>query len=285
MFHKLKRLLKSNKNKKGDGEIMDKNEPIKELEDVKMGKPAVSERFFLGSDEKIKYYIVPPTAEAIRGADWQYSKIYTKCLMEDIPTSAEMLDILNRRGIIGSEFEQRAIELAQILEQSIKTLDEAPDLDTKRVAAVEVAAAREELFQWNQRLNGPMNNTAEQISDDARLEYLTSCVIVDVDGNKIWEVYENYLKETDQTLALKSRFEVMLYVQGLDSDFLNHTPEAEAMHEVEAEVISRAKDALEAARAVATEEIEEDAKKSTVETKSKTKRVKKIASKKKSDTR
>ena len=48
-------------------------------------------------------------------ADWQYSKAYTKCLMEDIPTSAEMLDILTRRGIIGTEFEQRANELAQLL--------------------------------------------------------------------------------------------------------------------------------------------------------------------------
>lgn len=222
-----------------------------------MESKEVSDRFFLGSDEETKYYIIPPTAAAIRGADWQYSKVYTKCLMENIPTSAEMLDILTRRGIIGSEFEQRAVELAQILEKRIKKLDEAFDINSKRETAVEVATAREELFQWNQRLNGPMNNTAEQISDDARLEYLTSCIIVDSDGNRTWKDYEYYLKETDQTLALKSRFEVMLYIQGLDSDFLDHTPEAKAMHEVEAEVIAKAKDALDAAKAVVSEEIEE----------------------------
>lgn len=257
----------------------------KELVDTKMEKQEVSERFFLGADEETKYYIVPPTAESIRGADWQYSKIYTKCLMENIPTSAEMLDILTRRGIIGSEFEQRAVELAEILNKSIETLDAAPDNDTKRKAAVDVAAAREELFQWNQRLNGPMNNTAEQISDDARLEYLTACTIVNVDGTRTWPEYENYLKETDQTLALKSRFEVMLYVQGLDSDFLERTPEATAMREVELEVIAKAREALEAAKAVTLEEIEEEAKKSVVKTNSKTKKVKKIVSKKKSDTR
>lgn len=215
------------------------------------------DRFFLGEDGETKYYITPPTAESIRGADWQYSKIYTKCLMEDIPTSAEMLDILTRRGIIGPEFEQRAIELAQILNQSIEKLENCSDLDDKRIGAVDVATAREELFQWNQRLNGPMNNTSEQISDDARLEYLTSCMIVDESGTKLWKDYDRYLAETNQALALKSRYEVMLYVQGLDPDFLDQTPEAKAMHEVESEVIEKAKEALEAAKAVTMEELEE----------------------------
>lgn len=232
----------------------------KETENVVMDDKEAdykSGRFFLGEDEETKYYIIPPTADAIRGADWQYSKVYTKCLMEDIPTSSEMLDILTRRGIIGPEFEQRATELAQILNQSIEELESAADFETKRISAVEVASAREELFQWNQRLNGPMNNTSEQISDDARLEYLTSCMIVDNNGVKVWKNYDNYLTETNQTLALKARFEVMLYVQGLDSDFLDQTPEAKAMHEVESEVIEKAKDALEAAKAVASEELEE----------------------------
>lgn len=259
-----------------DGFIMEDKMEDKGVED----KTTVnSERFFLGADEETKYYIVPPTAEAIRGADWQYSKVYTKCLLENIPTSAEMLDILTRRGIIGSEFEQRATELAQILNQNITALNEAVDLDKKRVAAVEVATVREELFQWNQRLNGPMNNTSEQISDDARLEYLTSCMIVNADGTKLWKDYTDYLKETDQTLALKSRFEVMLYIQGLDSDFLDHTPEAEAMKEVELEVISKAKEALETAKTIAIEELEEDQKTDKV----KKAPVSKRKSKKKSD--
>lgn len=238
------------------------------------------DRFFLGEDEETKYYIISPTADAIRGADWQYSKIYTKCLMEDIPTSAEMLDILTRRGIIGPEFEQRAVELAQILNRSIEKLETFSDLDDKRTGAVEVATAREELFQWNQRLNGPMNNTAEQISDDARLEYLTSCMIVDKDGNRLWKGYDNYLEETNQTLALKSRYEVMLYVQGLDPDFLNQTPEAKAMHEVESEIIEKAKEALEIAKVVTMEEIEESASKVKKAT---SKRKTKGASKKKTD--
>ena len=152
-------------------------------------------RYFFGPDEQTTYYIKSPTAEDIRGADWQYSKTYTQCLIEGITTSAEMMDILSRRGIIGPEFERRASELGDNLRNAIFELDTTNDLDTKRELAINVAKAREELFQWNQRLSGPMNNTAEQISDDARLEYLTSAIVVNEDNSKVWPSYSAYLKE------------------------------------------------------------------------------------------
>lgn len=216
-------------------------------------------RFFLGPDEETKYYIETPTAEDIRGADWQYSKTYTQCLVEGITTSAEMMDILTRRGIIGPEFEQRANELSEKLAEAIAALESTEDMNEKRELSVKVARAREELFQWNQRLNGPMNNTAEQISDDARLEYLTSVMVVDEDDKKVWDSYNTYLKEKSQALALRARFEVMLYLQGLDSDFLEQTPEAQAMREVEADIISKAQEAIKASEAVLEEEKEAEA--------------------------
>lgn len=216
-------------------------------------------RFFIGPNEENKYYIEPPTAEDIRGADWQYSKTYTQCLIEGITTSAEMMDILTRRGIIGPEFEQRATELSGKLSEAIVELNNAEDLDKKRELALKVARAREDLFQWNQRLNGPMNNTAEQISDDARLEYLTSSMVVKEDGSKVWDSYATYLKEKSQALALRSRFEVMLYLQGLDSNFLDQTPEARAMKEVEDKTIAKAQEILKASQAILEEEAAEEA--------------------------
>jgi hypothetical protein len=217
-------------------------------------------RSFLGPDELTNFYVAAPTAEDIRGADWTYSKTYTKCLVEGITTSAEMMDILMRRGIIGPEFEQRGEELTTELNEKIIALETAGDLDEKRMAAIAVANSREELFQWNQRLNGPMSNTCEQIADDARLEFLTSKMIENEDGSKVWDSYETFLKEKSQALALRARFEVMLYLQGLDSDFLDNTPEAMAMKEIEADVIKRAEEAVKTAQAMADELEKEEEK-------------------------
>ena len=213
-------------------------------------------RYFFGPEDDIKYCIATPTAEDVRGADWQYSKTFTRCLVEGITTSAEMMDILNRRGIIGPEFEQRAKELANNLYAKISELNKTTDMDTKRELSYAVAQAREELFQWNQRLNGPMNNTAEQISDDTRLEYLTSCMTTLENGNRVWNSYNDYLKEKNQPLALRARFEVMIYLKGLDSDFLEQTPEAVAMREVESELLVRAEAIMTAANAVKEETLD-----------------------------
>jgi len=218
-------------------------------------------RSFLGPDGEVKYYIEPPTAENVRGADWQYSKTYTQCLIEGITTSAEMMDILNRRGIVGPEFEQRANELSRNLGEAIVKLEACDNVMDKRELSIKVAQAREELFQWNQRLNGPMNNTAEQISDDARLEFLTSCMVVDETKKRVWDSYDNYLREKSQALALRARFEVMLYLQGLESDFLEQTPEARAMKEIQQEILERAQSVLKAAEIVKKEEAEAEAKK------------------------
>lgn len=211
-------------------------------------------RSFLGTDEESLYYIAIPTAADIRGADWQYSKNYTNSLVEGITTSAEMMDILMRRGIIGPEFEQRATELTVSLNERIIKLEEVESMEEKRELAVLVATAREELFQWNQRLNGPMSNTCEQIADDSRLEYLTSCIIQKSDGTRVWDSYDDFLKERNNQLAIKARFEIMLFLQGLDSNFLESTPEAMAMKEVEEDVLAKAQAAIKAIEAAVAEE-------------------------------
>jgi len=202
-------------------------------------------RSFLDPVSQKTFYIAPPNAENIRGADWQYSKVYTKSLVEGITTSAEMMDILLRRGIVGPEFEQRQKELTDELATKIAILRTTNDIEVKQKIALEVAAARDELFSWNQRLNGPMSNTCEQMSDDARLEFLTSCMIQDKDGKRVWSDHADFLKEKNQGFAMRARFEVMLYLQGLESDFLEKTPEAQAMREIELEVREKARMALE----------------------------------------
>jgi hypothetical protein len=224
----------------------------KSVEDKKVDE----RRSFMGPDDITNYYVSPPSAEDIRGADWNYSKMYTKCLVEGITTSAEMMDILMRRGIIGPEFEQRTIELTAELNNKILALEKAVSIEEKRDSSIEVAMAREELFQWNQRLNGPMNNTCEQMSDDARLEHLTSCMVQTEDGKRVWDSYDSYLKEKRHSLAIRSRFEIMLYLQGLESDFLEQTPEAQAMREVQSEIMKKAEEAMKAVEALAQEEEE-----------------------------
>lgn len=198
-------------------------------------------RSFEGPNGKT-YKIVAPSADDIRGADWNYSKVFTKSLVEGITTAAELQDILRMRGIIGPSFEKRAEELLRNLESKILEMQLETDLDRKRALAIETSQARDELFQWNQRLNGPMSNTCEQLADDARQEYLTSRMVRDENMNPVWDTYDTYLTEKDNALAVRARYHVMLYLQGLEPDFMNNVPEALAIKEIEDALASAAAD-------------------------------------------
>ena len=179
------------------------------------------------------YYIKQPTAADIRDSDWNYSKVYSKSLVDGIYTSSEMRDILKKRGIIGPEYDKRAQELADMLETTLTNMYTL-SLDEKRKEAAEEAEdIRNEIFQWNHRLNGPMSNTCEQMADDAKLEFLTSRIIVSDKDELVWKDYTAFLGDSNPILPSRAKFEVMLYLQGLDSDFLDQVPEAVVLKDIE----------------------------------------------------
>jgi hypothetical protein len=104
--------------------------------------------------------------------------------------------------------------------------------EDKEAVAMGVARHRDELFQLNQRVNGPMANTCENLAEDARTEFLTSRIIELKDQTKLWKDFEAFRNEDNTALAIKSRFEVMLWMQGLESNFLENTPEQAVLRKI-----------------------------------------------------
>ena len=186
-------------------------------------------KFFHDGQE---FFIKTPTAMVIREADWAYSKMYTKALTEGIPTSSEMQDILKKRGIIGPEYDDRAVELSNMLGETLEKMVLTKDSEEKKRLAEEASIIRNDIFLWNQRMNGPMANTCEQMADDARLESITSGIVYDKEGNKVWKDHDEFITTDKADLAATAKFEVMLFLQGLESDFLDTVPENEVLREL-----------------------------------------------------
>lgn len=184
-------------------------------------------------DKVLEYYLNFPSADEIRKADWHYSKVYNKALMDGVATEAEMLDILEQRGLYGPEYNSRIEKLQLKISEKIVQMETEKNDEVRKKLAKEVGNARNELFRWNQRLNGPLSNTCEQMADDAKTEYLTSVMVEDKEGKKLWQGYEDFLNEPDAGLSMKARLEVLLMFQGLDTDFMEKTPERRVLREIE----------------------------------------------------
>lgn len=192
-------------------------------------------RYFLndgpGGDGK-KFFIDTADVDEVRNADWHYSKTYNEALLAGVTTAAQMADILEERTITGPAYEAKRQSLIEDLDKAVGELSEATSLDEKKAIATRVESIRNQLFRHNQRAASPMSNTCEQLAEDARVEYLTSAMVKDEKAERVWDSYEDYKTTNKPQLAMRARYEVMLALQGLDSDFLSKTPEALARAEI-----------------------------------------------------
>jgi hypothetical protein len=225
-------------------------------------------------DQEETYYIAQPGAFDIRKADWQYSKVYNQAILDGFLTQAQMVDLLKEKGILSDDYGERVesvrISLASELFK-LENMDESAAEMEKEAIALEVARLRDELFSLNQQVNGPMGNTCENLAEDARTEYLTSRVVQRKDGSRLWEEFDEYQNEENSTLAVKARFEVMLWIQGLDSNFMENTPEQTALRDIAQDRLDRAieeargklEEEAPAVEEVSLDEVEEPKKKTT----------------------
>jgi len=216
---------------------MAKAEDVKEILDTRR-------EFTMETPTEVNhYFIANPTGEDIRKADWQYSKIYNQAIVDGFLTQAQMVEVLKEKKIISDDYTERLervrTSLAAELFKLENLVDEASE-EQKESIALEVASLRDELFQINQTVNGPMGNTCENLAEDARTEFLTSRIIQTKDGTKSWEEFQDYREEENTALCIKSRFEVMLWMQGLGSDFLENTPEQKMLREIAQSRLERA---------------------------------------------
>jgi hypothetical protein len=200
-------------------------------------------------NEILHYYIASPSGEDIRKSDWQYSKVFNQAIVDGFLTTSQMLDVLKEKDIINDEYETHLesvrISLGAELFRLENLLENATE-EEREVVALEIAKLRDELFQLNQRVNGPMANTCENLAEDARTDFLTSRIVEKKDNTKLWEDYTAYRHEDNPALAIKARFEVMLWMQGLESNFLESTPEQTALREIAQTRLNRALEEAEA---------------------------------------
>jgi len=207
-----------------------KNKEEKELMDIFEDK-----RSFIHNGEK--YYIDNADFNTIRGADWHYAQTFNEAMSLGIMTVAQMQNVLIARGVIGKEWEEKRQKILTTIDEKTAELNEAKDRDSKLQLATELKELRDELFRHNQIASSPTSQAAENLADDARVEFLTSAMIKDSDGKSVWQSYEDFKTSEGEkmALAMRSRYEVMLYLSGMSSNFMDLLPESKAMKDLEEE--------------------------------------------------
>lgn len=190
---------------------------------------------------KKEYFLGIPTAGEIQSADWAHAKTYNRALKEGVFTTSEMMTILENRNIAGPDYEKVAEDLNAKLVTKMIDMEKETDEEERVKLALEVQSLRDEVFRWNSRVSGPLSSTCESLANEARVEYLTSSIIQDVHGERHWKDFDEYKSEKDLVVQTKSKFEIMLWMEGLESNVVENSPEAVVLREAANKVEEEAK--------------------------------------------
>ena len=180
---------------------------------------------------KNEYFLGIPSAENIRQADWEHAKTYNRALKEGVFTTSEMMTILENRNIAGPDYEKVSEDLNAKLVSKMIDMEKETDEEERVKLALEVQSLRDEVFRWNSRVSGPLSSTCESLANEARVEYLTSAIIQDVHGERHWKDFDEYKSEKDLVVQTKAKFEIMMWMEGLESNVLENSPEAVVLRE------------------------------------------------------
>lgn len=178
----------------------------------------------------VSLYVSKPSAQAIRKADIYRAKIWNECLDEGIKTKEELAIVMKKRGIWGDAEQKEEIDIINKLSELEKQLylgdgKKKIPIDNGKKIAIQMRVLRNKLRQLLIEKNNFEQNTAENISDNARFDYLVSACSFHQNGQKVYNNIDEYNdKASDETsYALAGALAEMMY--SYDPNDENSLPE------------------------------------------------------------
>jgi hypothetical protein len=154
----------------------------------------------------INVYVTSPTAIAIQKADIYRAKVWNECLDEGIKTKEELAVVMEKRGIWGKSQIQQELKIVEQLTNLERDLylgdgkKKIPLSDGKNIA-FKMKELRSELRRLLIEKNNFEQNTAENISDNARFDYLVSACTFYENGQKVYNNIEDYNNRASDEIA------------------------------------------------------------------------------------
>jgi hypothetical protein len=204
------------------------------------------------------YIIVSPTLNITRESKYKYAKSFTDFLKQGFLTKKKMESVLaeNNKSVYDdyitrrSELMQSMVELEDLIEKG-----ETPE-DLEYIANM-LTTYRNLLLQEDMSMTSIFSNTADQLAEDERINFLVYSLVLNKDKNKLWKSEEEFQKETDAELVEACRYQVMCLDYNLKSDWDKDLPEGKASRKATELRSKKQQEELDVLKAVEDKKIEE----------------------------
>lgn len=193
-----------------------------------------------------EYKILLPTLNVVREAKYKYAKAFTDSLKAGFLTKKKMENILfeSDDSIFKSYIDRRA-EILKLMADTESLLNKTEKPEELEYLAEIMGTYRNTLVQEDLSINSMFSNTADNLAEDEKINFLVFILVVDSENNKLWKSYEDFLNETNMELVESCKYQVMCLDYNLEANWEKDLPETKAR--------TKALDILEANKKLAEE--------------------------------
>jgi len=179
--------------------------------------------------QEIAFYVIRPTNETIRNADRFRTKIWTECTDDKIPTKKQLSQIMLKNGSWSDQKAQQEIDITRDILKLEKELyggpsdrRKKPKLSDGRKKAIEIRRLRLQLRDLIAERISLEENSAENLADNARFDYLVAHSTFYQDGRRVYKDFNDYNNRSADDLAFAAAQIIAEMVYNIDAEFEKH---------------------------------------------------------------
>lgn len=184
-----------------------------------------------GESKEVEIYIQRPNNNVLKLADRQKSKVWNQCIQDDILTKKELAVLMRKRGIWDDKKDQEENRITKeivALEKELyagKDGKSKPKVSEGRDIAIQIRRKRSELRDLIGERIGLEENTADNLADNARFDFLVAHCTYYKNGNLVYKDYDEYNNKSADEIAFEAANLLGKMLYNLDGDFEKNLPE------------------------------------------------------------
>ena len=178
----------------------------------------------------LKLQLIEPTVSSIREAKYIYSKRFTEYLKQGFYTRRKLESLLDNEnsGYVKNHLDRRQ-ELLKTISELDSMMETEQNPEKLEALAGMMSLYRNYLLQEDTSMNSIFSNTVETMAEEDRLNFLTTTMIKDNNGNFLWNSMEDLLQENNYSLVETCKYQVSCWEYNIDPAWEESLPESIAI--------------------------------------------------------
>lgn len=184
-----------------------------------------------GEVQEIDIYVQRPSNDVIKLAERYKSKVWNECIQDHILTKKELAVLMRKRGIWDEAKDKEEQEITNEIIKLEKELYHGKDGKSKpkvsegRDIAVQIRRKRAELRDLITERITLEENTADNLADNARFDFLVAHCTFYKDGTRVYKDFNEYNSKSADEVAFTAANILGKMLYNLDNDFEKNLPE------------------------------------------------------------